>query len=73
MGVKHAFPVMTRIGDGLRCADPGMTLRDWFAGQALAGLLATPGQVFSDPSPERLAEACYAAADALLEYRQTQP
>lgn len=45
----------------------GMTLRDWFAGQALAGLISSPN-VFR---PERLdyAEAAYGFADAMLAAR----
>lgn len=46
----------------------GMTLRDWFAGQALAGLLANGGAAFWD----RDAQNAYAAADAMLAARKTQ-
>jgi len=37
-----AFPtcVSADTDGGLSRGDPGMTLRDWFAGQALIGLLA---------------------------------
>lgn len=35
-----AFPVLEQGGDGLEMSAPGMTLADYFAGQALAGLLA---------------------------------
>lgn len=42
-------------------------LRDWFAGQALAGLLASP--LTSDDS-NAVIRACYAAADAMLEARK---
>ena len=48
--------------------DPGMSLRDWFAGQALAGIMADPGA----PSAERTAEICYAMADAMLKAREQQ-
>lgn len=47
----------------------GMSLRDYFAGQALVGLSANP--VWSDASWERTAEAAYEAADAMLEARKT--
>lgn len=38
-----AFPVNTtnEPNPGAYEADPGMTLRDWFAGQALVGLLSS--------------------------------
>lgn len=46
----------------------GMTLRDWFAGQALAGSLADP--VFSSSfTPEKVAEFAYKQADAMLAAR----
>jgi len=45
----------------------GMELRDWFAGQALAGLVAnTRTTTFSDI----VAEAAYARADAMMEARK---
>lgn len=35
-----AFPTMQVGYDGAGAIDGGMTLRDWFAGQALAGILS---------------------------------
>jgi hypothetical protein len=43
----------------------GMTLRDWFAGQALAVFCAARNYSCDD-----MAYACYKVADALLEKRQ---
>ena len=54
-----AFPI-------LRSDQPGMTLRDWFAGQALAGLLANGGAQFWEGD----AQNAYAAADAMLAARK---
>ena len=45
---------------------PGMTLRDWFAGQALAGADLAMWKV---DGPGGLAENCYRAADAMLAER----
>lgn len=46
----------------------GMCLRDWFAGQALAALVATTrGQV--DGIEHKLAREAYIAADAMLKAR----
>lgn len=45
---------------------PGMSLRDWFAGQALAGMLAD--SKVSD-TVENLADLVYAMADAMLKER----
>lgn len=47
----------------------GMSLRDYFAGQALAGMLASP-QVFENMTDETLAAITYSAADAMLKERE---
>jgi hypothetical protein len=47
----------------------GMTLRDWFAGQALAGLTADPDM----PTFHKCAEIAYACADAMLKAREVKP
>jgi hypothetical protein len=46
----------------------GMSLRDWFAGQAMARLVSTDGGPAMD-TWERLAAASYDAADAMLAER----
>jgi hypothetical protein len=46
--------------------DPGMTLRDWFAGMALQGLLAS-GKC---RSPEDAYEGAYKYADEMLKARE---
>ena len=56
-----AFPV------GLDCDQYGMTLRDWFAGQALVGLIINPetgGHV------QDFAKCAYNYADAMLKERE---
>lgn len=50
----------------LPCEFHGMTLRDWFAGQALMGICANPE---IDGTVQRLAEAAYGMADAMLAAR----
>jgi len=70
-----AFPVPSvawkekgedRVAIGTR----GMTLRDYFAGQALAGALADPT---CDVSPIELAKIAYREADAMLAAREAKP
>lgn len=46
--------------------EQGMSLRDWFAGQALAGLCALPCAV----DPEKDARLAYKLADAMLRERE---
>lgn len=66
---QSAFPVLERGGNGLDCTDPGMELRDWFAGQALAGLLAqSGGTAMQSPAADGAAYA-YKMADAMLAVR----
>jgi len=61
-----AFPLVREYD-----AWDGMSLRDWFAGQALAGLLLQPAEPGFDPSNSlEVAEQAYILADSLLEYRK---
>ena len=50
----------------------GMSLRDWFAGQALVGQLAAGPQPPDEPACtcEEYAESAYAYADAMLRARK---
>jgi hypothetical protein len=63
----RAFPVVNDFGPRLQ-NDPGMSLRDWFAGQALAGALAransTPGT--HRKTAEGFAAFAYECADAMM-------
>jgi hypothetical protein len=52
-----------------------LELRDWFAGQALAGILTSPGTPRPGESPmdqhaDAVAEQAYAYADAMLKLRR---
>ena len=66
-----AFPSQRLGADGMpSCeADSGMSLRDWFAGQAL---LATAGYRESADIDD-IARQSYAIADAMLKARQDKP
>lgn len=47
----------------------GMSLRDWFAGQALAGFATTSGHF----DPKKFAQTAYLLADAMLAAREAKP
>ena len=72
-----AFPVVAE--NGLGHVAPGMSLRDWFAGQALAGFAATlpeasEREMFkAEEFYEAIALGAYRAADAMLAARKAQP
>ena len=49
----------------------GMSLRDWFAGQALVGLLANPNYMMATTEDTRgVVMMSFAAADAMLKARE---
>lgn len=48
---------------------PGMTLRDWFAGKALMGMMASRNPATPRFQPEDDAAYVYAVADAMLKAR----
>lgn len=64
-----AFPSKNQLVDEIEyvCCE-GMSLRDYFAGQALAGLLAVPDT--GNWKFEEFSSAAYQHADAMLEARQ---
>jgi hypothetical protein len=64
-----AFPCINPKHDGNWNKEPiiqGMTLRDWFAGQALAGLMASN---FNEESAKTLALLSYEQADEMINER----
>ena len=56
--------------------NPGMSLRDYFAGQALAGILADPGRHgFNESHAECefiIVEDAYILADAMITWREKE-
>ncbi len=62
----HAFPIMWQEGSAM-VAVPGMTLRDYFAGQAIAGIHAHPETVADIPVTN--ARIAYDQADAMIAAR----
>lgn len=67
-----AFPFNERHPDGTHYwSNAGMSLRDWFAGQALAGLCASDAGGYVKP-PKQASDA-YEMADAMLAERAKRP
>jgi hypothetical protein len=56
-------------GQGLRQEWDGMTLRDWFAGQALSEVY----DHLKHSRPKDVAELCFDIADAMLAAREDKP
>lgn len=49
---------------------PGMSLRDWFAGQIAAGMAAHSGTAGISFGPDDIAGRSYQVADAMLKARE---
>jgi hypothetical protein len=68
----HAYPTLFTtpdIGSGLK----GMTLRDWFAGQAMQGMLSNPANYGSSHEwrdDATVAEQAYEIADDMIKARK---
>lgn len=62
-----AFPNKDEFGSMI----PGMSLRDWFAGQALIGLMCNP-EAFANMANKDVAENCWSAADAMIAAREAK-
>ena len=67
-----AFPVALKvIGNEIATEfQPGMSLRDYFAGNALAGMLSSGTS--DECSPQVLAQAAYLYADAMIAERNRE-
>ena len=67
-----AFPTLTpdysKNGYPIPREADGMSLRDWFAGQALIGYLTNPN--YEDSADANFAKWSYATADALIAERE---
>lgn len=67
-----AFPFAAQGPDNRHLEASGMLLRDYFAGQALAGMLADgqgPNTHWLNGGLHNIAEHAYAVADAMLSER----
>ena len=61
---SHKHPTL-----GTTSQSEGMDLRDWFAGQALAGLLANPE---TKPDSNIIVAAAYRLANEMIEMRENK-
>ena len=66
-----AFPVPDLHPGAVQVGSSGMSLRDWFAGQALVagGTGRMPGAI-EVVNPHDVAKKCYTYADAMLRARE---
>ena len=69
-----AYPCQALDGQGLPCMamESGMTLRDYFAGQALAAMTAAP-DYSKGPCNHAMAERAFLIADAMIAARKGGP
>lgn len=67
---KHAFPVSELSGQGqMELTDPGMTLRDYFAAQAIPAAWEQERET-KTTGYAGIAQRCYYLADAMLKARE---
>ena len=67
--IKDGGPAFPTPNDGFDGMTYGMSLRDWFAGQALSGFIA---RCATDEDWARLPLVLYEMADAMLKAREAQ-
>ena len=72
---NYAFPgthtaSFSKTGNSHEVSHPGMTLRDYFAGQFVAGY-SRKWEKISDSSFDEIAEQAYTLADAMLKERES--
>jgi hypothetical protein len=72
IGDEFIAPIQSQIhSDGmLNYESKGMTLRDYFAGQALMGYLSGRNEHSLNTRPADLAPDCYKYADAMMAARK---
>lgn len=83
--INDGGPAFPNLGYNKEANYNGMSLRDYFAGQALAGSLASqtpeshwafaafPDETTNDIAKNGIARLCYDLADAMLAAREVKP
>lgn len=67
----QAFPCLDNDGYTLSMRDPGMTLLDYFAGQAITGYLSEYQVSIHPDNAANMAKLAYQLAAAMLNERQS--
>lgn len=70
--IKADGDFMTVSSEVLVAYHPGMSLRDWFAGQALAGIAANTRLVIQVERVDAISTSAYRIADAMLKAREVK-
>lgn len=68
-----AFPIVGGGGDSRLFEDYGMSLRDYFAAQAISQMISLSQDRYGGWSTENVAAGCYSLADAMLSARKGKP
>lgn len=71
--INNGGPAFPRQPNEYISGHEGMTLRDWFAGQALSGLLTQSVDAAEPEFPLIFASAAYEVADAMIKTREVKP
>lgn len=71
--IKADGDFMTVSSEVLVAYHPGMSLRDWFAGQALAGMVVNTQLVTQGAILDTISASAYRIADAMLKAREARP
>lgn len=67
--MQQAFPTTIDIGQGVEFYK-GMTLRDYFAAQAMQAQVGNPLKLGDDEAHRLIAERAYRMADAMMQARE---
>lgn len=67
-----SVPTLVDMNPGEMIADgaDGMTMLDYFAGQAMTGVIDAIGHEGMSPTPEYVSKRCYQLAAAMLDERE---
>jgi hypothetical protein len=66
---ENPFAFPTAVQTGFQWANEGMTLRDWFAGQAMSHALSATASYDGSYNHDNAAQCAYDMADAMLAAR----